>query len=258
MTYSFGLVLSGGGTRGAFHIGVVKALQEANIQPDILAGCSAGALVGALYAAGNDAETIYSFMRKTSLFSHPSFAINHPGFFDSNKYYKDLQPYFKTDSFEKLDFELRIYSTDLVKGKLVEHRSGSLIDCIMASCAIPGFFTPIKKDGLLLSDGGIMKVFPVSPIRKETKKILGVLITNPGTREADKMKNTHHVLDRAFNLMLYAKAHEDSKQCDWLIDPHEISGYNMISKKNFREMYELGYSYTREMIPDLLVTLSTI
>jgi NTE family protein len=256
--YNFGLVLSGGGTRGAFHIGLIKYLQETGIRPDILAGCSAGALVGALYAAGNEADSIYTFMEKTSLFSHPSFTINHPGFFDSPRYMNDLRPYFRKDDFDSLDFELRIYSTDLVRGELVEHRSGTLVDCIMASCAIPGIFTPVKKDGMLLSDGGIVKVFPVSPIRTETKRILGVLITNQGIKPANEFKNTHHVLDRALILSIYTRAKEESKLCDWLIDPPEIARFNMISKKHFREMYELGYDYARQVIPGVIRELDTI
>lgn len=255
MLYNFGLVLSGGGTRGAFHIGVVKALQEFGVKPDIIAGCSAGALIGSFYAAGIDAEDIFSFLRKTSLFSHPSFTINHPGLFDSKKYHRDLKPYFKPDDFDSLQIPLRLYSTDISKGELVEHRSGTIIDCIIASCAIPGIFTPVQKDGKLLSDGGILKVFPVSPIREETRKILGVLITNPGTKEIDQIKNTHHVLDRAFTLSIYSTASIEADLCDWLIDPPEIAHFNMISKKHIREQFDLGYAYTKDIIPDLLTGL---
>lgn len=257
MSYKFGLVLSGGGTRGAFHIGVIKALQAENIKPDILAGCSAGALVGSFYAAGIKADEIFSFMRKTSLFSHPSFSINHPGFFDSKKYFKDLRPYFPKDDFSALQIPLRLYSTDISRGELIEHKSGSLIDCIMASCAIPGIFTPLLKDGRLLSDGGILKVFPVSPIRDEVDKILGVLITNPGTKDPEKIKNTHHVLDRALTLSIYSRASEEAALCDWLIDPPEIAHYNMISKKNIETLYELGYQYAQNTLPDLQEFLTT-
>jgi NTE family protein len=257
MSYKFGLVLSGGGTRGAFHIGVVKALQESNLKPDILAGCSAGALVSAFYAAGIAADEIFSFMRKTSLFSHPSFSINHPGFFDSKKYFNDLLPYFPADDFSALQVPLRLYSTDIALGELVEHKSGSLIDCIMASCAIPGIFTPVEKEGRLLSDGGILKVFPVSPIRDITDKILGVLITNPGTKDPKKIKNTHHVLDRALTLSIYSRAKEEAALCDWLIDPPEIAHFNMISKKNIKAQFDLGYQYAQNLLPGIQQQLAT-
>jgi NTE family protein len=251
MSYKFGLVLSGGGTRGAFHIGVIKALQESSIKPDIIAGCSAGALVGAFYAAGYPAGEIFDFFKNTSLFSHPSFTPSHPGMFESTKYFNDLTPFFPRDDFNALGIELRTYSTDLLKGELVEHKSGKLIETIVASCAIPGFFTPIERDSRLLSDGGIIKVFPVSSIRDETQRILGVLITNPGIKKRSEINHTHQVLNRTLTLNIYSRALLEKELCDWIIDPPEIAPYSMISKKKIEDLYELGYSYGLKFIPEL-------
>lgn len=246
--YKLGLVLSGGGTRGATHIGVLKAIHEAGIEVNLIAGCSAGALVGAFYAAGHHPDEIYTFFKRTSLFSHPSFRINHPGLMDSKKYFTDLSPHFPEDNFDALSIPLKVYSTDLLSGRLITHSSGDLIECIMASCAIPGLFTPIKKDAMLLSDGGILNVFPVSEVRKECEFILGVLITNPGGKSERQIRNTHHVLDRAFLLNIYSKTKEEIQLCDWVIDPPEIASHNMISKKELNFLYDLGYKYGQEFI----------
>jgi len=256
MQYKFGLALSGGGTRGAAHIGVIKALEESGIEPDIISGCSAGALVGALYAANHSADDIYYFFKHTSLFSHPSLTINHPGFFESNKYIEDLAPLFPDDRFEALNKKLKVYSTDLVKGTLVEHESGPVTNCVIASCAIPGIFTPVEMNGQMLSDGGIINVFPVSKIRKETENILGVLITAPGVKTREQIKNTRHVLDRAFLLNIHSKAETEARLCDWLINPEEIGGYKIISKKNLQEMYQIGYDHAINLIDSLKLSLT--
>lgn len=249
MSNSFGIVLSGGGTRGAVHAGVVQALQDHSVFPDIISGCSAGSLAGAFFAAGHKGTDILQFFKSTPLFSHPSFALNHPGLFESRKYRVHLEPFFPKDSFESLSIKLQIYSTDLMAGELVEHRSGLLIDHILASCAIPGIFTPVSSNGRLLSDGGIVNVFPVSPIRQLTKHILGVIVANPGIKSKEDIKNTRDVLDRAFTVNIYSKSKHERNLCDWLIDPIEIASFNMISKKHMDQMFEIGYKHAESIIP---------
>ncbi|HAQ38974.1 MAG TPA: phospholipase [Saprospirales bacterium] len=253
----FGLVLSGGGTRGATHIGVMKALQEAGIRPDIIAGCSAGALIGAFFAAGHSAETTYTFFKETSLFSHPSFKLAKPGLFNAEKYLDDLAPFFPENSFESLSIPLKIYSTDLISGRLIEHHSGELLRPVMASCCIPGIFTPIEMDGQLLSDGGIMSILPVSPVRNIAEKILGVMIALPAPeKSARQIKHLHQVLDRALTLAIYSKAERELELCDWVIEPLEIGTFNMISKQNIEVMYETGYRYGMELIPEIMLSLN--
>ncbi len=248
----FGLVLSGGGTRGATHIGVMKALQEAHLQPDIIAGCSAGALIGAFFAAGHSAESTYTFFKETSLFSHPSFKLAQPGLFDAEKYLDDLAPFFPDNLFEALPIQLRVYSTDLISGRMIEHKSGELLKPVMSSCCIPGIFTPVEMNGYLLSDGGILNILPVSQIRHLAEKVLGVMIALPAQEKtARQLKHLHQVLDRALTLAIYSKAERELRLCDWVIEPYEIGTFNMISKQNIEVMYETGYRYGMEMIPEI-------
>jgi NTE family protein len=78
--FTYGLVLSGGGIRGLAHVGVIKALEEEGIYPSYIAGASAGAIVGAFYAAGYSGEEILAFFQKTSLFSLDKYAYEKPGY----------------------------------------------------------------------------------------------------------------------------------------------------------------------------------
>ena len=86
-----GLVLSGGGARGAAHIGVLKALEEHGISPSHISGTSVGAIVGALYAANVHWSEILNFFKTTSIFHTKRFAFNKPGFLDTEKFYDDLK-----------------------------------------------------------------------------------------------------------------------------------------------------------------------
>ena len=85
---NYGLVLSGGGVRGMAHIGAIKALEKHGIFPTCIAGASAGAIVGAFYAAGYACEEILAFFHSTSLFSINKYAYRKPGLLDTDKFFK--------------------------------------------------------------------------------------------------------------------------------------------------------------------------
>ncbi|MEX0361030.1 MAG: patatin-like phospholipase family protein [Allomuricauda sp.] len=114
---SVGLVLSGGGIRGMAHIGLLKAMEEKGVQAQLVAGSSVGALVGALYANGNSIEEMLQFFKETPLFKYDFFAINKPGFIDTERYFKIFKGYFPEDSFEALRIPLFVVATDLLKGE---------------------------------------------------------------------------------------------------------------------------------------------
>ena len=88
-----GLVLSGGGIRGVAHIGAIKALEEYGIYPTHIAGTSAGAIVGALYAAGCNWEEMLDFFKSTEIFSLTNYAMGKPGFLDTEKFHDQLKAY---------------------------------------------------------------------------------------------------------------------------------------------------------------------
>ena len=106
-----GIVLSGGGTRGVAHVGVLRALGEHGIFPERIAGTSAGAVVGALYAASYSPEEMLEFFVRKNPFRLSKVAISKPGIIDTAKVVADFDEYFPSDSFESLDRELRVVPT---------------------------------------------------------------------------------------------------------------------------------------------------
>jgi len=194
-----GLVLAGGGAKGAAHVGVLKVLEEMHIPIDVVVGTSMGAVVGGLYASGMSPQEIEqkiqgidwqdvfqdspkreerSFRRKTDdriyVFKAKAGFNNGqielpPGFIRGQKFDLELnrltQPVALISDFDKLPIPFRAVATDLETGQEVDLKSGSLPRAIRASMAVPGAFDPVEIDGKILVDGGITNNVPVSVAR---------------------------------------------------------------------------------------------
>ncbi|EPR72379.1 UPF0028 protein YchK [Winogradskyella psychrotolerans RS-3] len=163
---NIGLVLSGGGARGAAHIGVIKALEEHGIFPTHIAGTSSGAIVGALYAAGVPWSEILTFFKTIPLFHTKRYARNKPGFLNSDNFYEDLKTYFPKDNFNDLKKPLFIPAANIIDGTSKMFSKGQLIKPIIASVSFPGVFTPTEINGQFYVDGGTLNNFPVEPLKK--------------------------------------------------------------------------------------------
>lgn len=152
--YKLGLVLSGGGTKGIAHAGVLKFLGEQNIQPDVLACCSAGSIVGSLYAIAKTPEEMLDFFKSVYLFNWWHFAFNKPGLISSEIFATYLNPIFAYMRIGDLKIDLKIMATELVTGKQkVFGKKDKVVDAIISSCSIPGIFTPHVIGEEMFSDG---------------------------------------------------------------------------------------------------------
>ena len=195
-----GLVLSGGGVRGVAHIGVIKALEEKSIYPSHIAGTSAGAIVGALYASGCGWEQMLEFFNRIQLFGFNKYAINKPGFIDTDKFYGILSPYFPEDNFNNLERTLYITATNLLNGELKIFSKGELIKPILASAAFPGLFTPVKIDNEYYIDGGTLNNFPVDLISMHCDQIIGVYVNPFDKLSNGDFKHSYEVMERALKI----------------------------------------------------------
>jgi len=236
-----GLVLSGGGIKGVAHIGALKAIEEYNIKVDHVAGTSAGAIVGALCAAGHSWKAIYDFFVKTSIFDISRYAYGKPGFIDTIKFQKDLLSFFPDNSFEKLDLPLSITATEIESGKLRLFQNGELIQRILASSAFPGVFTPIEIDGIYYFDGGVIDDFPVEYLLDSCDYIIGSYANPLSMISIDTLKHSYQVLNRAYEINLHHHVHKKFHHCDLLIRPLELSRYHTFSMYSASEIFELGY-----------------
>ena len=248
--YSIGIALSGGGIKGLCHAGVLKALEEHGIKPNILSGVSAGAVVGALYADGYSPDEIAVLFEDISFRNMTKIRIPHGGFFNTDIFQNFLDNKLHAKTFEELSIPLRVVATDLDKGQSVTFTSGKLVEPIVASCSIPVLFSPKVIDGVHYVDGGVLKNFPVSTIRNECDKVIGI---NASPLVADKYKQSiMNVATRSYNFMFKANIFFDKELCDLLIEPVDMGNYETFDVDKGREIFELGYRSTKQLLQNKL------
>ena len=141
-----GISLSGGGARGFAHIGVLKALEENDIFPDVIAGTSAGAIIGALYAAGKTPDEMLDFVRESSILKIFRVTLPNKGLTSLDYLRERLEEVLPVDDFASLQKELYVAVTNLKSGELEIIHHGLLHETIMASSAIPLVFKPVEID----------------------------------------------------------------------------------------------------------------
>ncbi len=157
-----GLILSGGGARGFAHIGTLKVIEQAQIQVDVIAGTSMGAILGALFAAGYTVDTIYSMAQTTSWRDVFDLSLGS-GLIKGDKLHQFFSEYLPSD-FSDLEKPLVVTTTDIESGEEVVITEGDLITALRASSCYPGMFEPVQFRGRTLADGGIVNNLPVEAV----------------------------------------------------------------------------------------------
>ena len=163
-----GLALGSGSARGWAHIGVIRALAESGVRVDYVAGTSIGALVGAVYASG-EIDTLEEVVRQLDWKQIVYFfdvILPKSGLIDGKKVSVFIGNNIKKINIEDLPFPFCAVSTDLNTGNEVAIQDGNIIEAVRASISVPEIFTPVKKNGTILVDGGLVNPVPVSVARE--------------------------------------------------------------------------------------------
>ena len=162
-----GIALGSGSARGWAHIGVIQELAKIGIIPEIVAGSSIGAIVGAAYAS-NQLDKFDSWVRSLTwkeIFNYIDISIVGGGFIQGEKLLELARTCIEEDSIESLPRQFGMVATELDTGREVWFQDGSILDALRASIALPGMFTPVKINGRWLVDGGLSNPVPVSLCR---------------------------------------------------------------------------------------------
>ncbi len=237
--YKCGIVLSGGAVRGFAHAGVLKALNEAGIFPDVISGASAGSIVGSLYADGRSPDEIMLMFADKSLYKFLEFIVPSRGLLKITGLYKELLKGLHAKVFEELKIPLYVALTDMNHGKSVYISKGELANHVIASCTIPGLFTPVVIDGITYVDGGVMNNLPLEPISHQCEMLIGVN-TNPiGYQE--EFSSMIKLTDRAVHMIIDNAIAEKKKNFDLFIEPAELNRYGLLDMSKGREMFNIGY-----------------
>jgi NTE family protein len=244
-----GIVLSGGGSRGIAQIGVLRALGEVEIFPDCVAGASAGAIVGALYAAGYSPAEMLEFFIKKNPFRLSKVAIAKPGIIDTGKVVGDFEEYFPENSFEALGRELRVVATDLTRGEPVEFHSGALIPAVLASSSVPLMFTPMEVGGRVFADGGIVSSFPVELLEGRCRVLLGVHASPLLELTPSDLHSSLTLLKRALDVGMFQASQRKFEKCDLVICPADLGRFGIFDTKHMVAIEEAGYEAAVEHMP---------
>lgn len=159
------LVLGSGGARGLAHIGVIHWLEENDFKIEAISGCSIGALIGGIYAAGklDDFESMMLATTKTDIVKLLDLSWTKSGLVKGDKIINTLTEIVGDVVIEDLPIAYTAVSADIVNEKEVWMNSGKLFDAIRASISLPLFFTPFKYEGIDLIDGGVLNPVPIAP-----------------------------------------------------------------------------------------------
>jgi NTE family protein len=246
--YNIGLVLSGGGTKGFAHLGLLQALNEAGIYPDIISGTSAGAIAGVLYADGYSPREILHLLNGGSRLDFMRPALPREGLLQIGGIVKILKSHLRARSFEELKIPLYVTATDLNNGVVEYFSEGYLIDPVIASASIPVLFQPVLINDRYYVDGGVLDNLPVKPLEDKCIYLIGSFVNPVGY--TDKISGLISIAERSFMLSMSKDANEKAKKFDLFVAPPELQYYKILDPEKAEDIFSLGYKATMEQLKD--------
>jgi NTE family protein len=247
--YDIGLVLSGGGARGFAHLGVIQALNDAGIFPDVISGTSAGAIIGVLYADGHTPKEILNLMNVGSRLDFMRPALPREGLLQINGIIKILKTSLHSKQFKELKIRLFVAATDLNNGKAVYFSEGDLFDPVVASASIPVLFQPVKIDDISYVDGGVLDNLPLRPIENRCRILIGSFVNPVGYME--KISGLINIAERTFMLSMSKEIFEKAKKFDLFIAPQELRNFKILDPEKAHELFDIGYIATNEKLKEI-------
>ncbi|MCQ2191438.1 MAG: patatin-like phospholipase family protein [Paludibacteraceae bacterium] len=240
--YKFGLALSGGGIRGVAHIGVLMALRQIGLEPDIISGVSAGAIVGAMYADGLSFDKMLGVFRHSSFQKSVKFNMPKNGGLSNVKGYKNyLAKTLQTRKFSDLKIPLVVNATDLNEGTITYFRDGNLLDAVVASASVPVLFNPYKIGAHYYVDGGILCNLPAEVLREECELVIGVHVNPILPMPVSSKYGIKTVSERVFHLAVNGNTVRQKEFCDLVIDMEREDEVGMFEASKSESLMKMGY-----------------
>ncbi len=249
MRPKIGLALGSGGARGLAHIGVVKVLKEHNIPIDFIAGSSMGSLIGALIANNNDMNMVEKLAIQLKRKHWLDLTVPKLGFVAGDKVKELVKILTHGKNIEDLSIPLAVVATDIEMGERVVFTQGPVADAVRASISIPGIFVPVKVNGRLLVDGGVMERVPIQAVQEIGADI--VIAVDVGLYDAKlKVNSILDVMSQAIDIMEREIYHRQILSADYVIRPN-VGHINSISFTNVEEIINEGYNKAQESIGEM-------
>ena len=243
--YKTGLVLSGGGTRGFAHLGVIAALNEKGIYPEVISGTSAGAIVGAFIAGQKSPEEVMKIFKKGWFFQYTKLNLPVNGLLKLDGLREIIEDEVEYKNIEELPVPFYVAVANMNKGAVEYKNSGPLGKTVLASSSIPVLFAPVEIDGQFYVDGGLMDNIPIEPIKNDCERIIVVNIAPLNPRY--NFKNLIQITSRTFYMSVNANMNLVQKYATVFIEPEGIDKYDILTRTHADELYELGYNSLKKI-----------
>jgi NTE family protein len=213
-----GLALGGGAARGFAHIGVIKVLEAQGIHPEIIVGTSAGAVVGALYAAGNNGFDLQKQAIKLDETKISDWSMPDRGVLKGESLQQFVNDAVGQRPIEALKKRFAVVATDLNSGESILFRTGNTGMAVRASATVPGVFRPVSISGHEYVDGGLSSLVPVRSARQMGADV--VIAVDISARPGNQpVKGTLDILLQTFTIMGQNLARYELKEADVVIRP---------------------------------------
>jgi len=252
MTKDVALVLSSGGARGLAHIGAIEELEAQGYRITSIAGCSMGALIGGVYAAGKlkeFREWMKTIDRKKMLeLTDFSLSLNH--IVKGSRILEAIMEFVPDMPIEDLPIPYCAVATDLKAGREVVFDKGSLFDAIRASISLPSFYEPVHRDDMILIDGGVTNPIPLNRVvRHEDDILVGIDVSGHDYKKqseiqqelAEKRKRSKSLSQQILNKLIP--------------DNLEFNYYTMLSRVSSLMIRQNSILMAQLMKPDVLVDI---
>ncbi|MBI5701823.1 patatin-like phospholipase family protein [Candidatus Saganbacteria bacterium] len=214
-----GLALGGGIARGIAHIGVIKILKKHKVPISFVAGCSAGSIIGALFASGMDPHLMEKAAHRLGWARFIRFVMARHGPATTDEIQKFISTNIGDIQFSGLKYPFAAVATDLKTGREVIIRDGPVCKGVAASSAFPGVFVPLRRGHDLLVDGGIANNLPVSVAKKMGADFVIAVDVVPANPLKNDLNNALEIFGRAFDLVMKKISSDGRNLADIVIEP---------------------------------------
>jgi len=232
------------------HIGVLKVLEEEKIPIDLVAGTSAGAILGAAYCAGLSARELEAMAVASRFRDFARMTLSRYGLYASDRMANFCERALKIKSFEDLKIPLAVTATDVCTGDPVVFTQGPLVDPMRASCAYPGMFPPVEVDGRSLIDGMLAYSVPTTPLREMgAEYVIGVNLSADRSQHPAP-RHLFELLGQCFSIAEARMSNLWKKDADLVVEP-DIKGFSFDCFDRAKELIANGEKATRTALPQL-------
>jgi NTE family protein len=249
-----GLALSGGGTRGLAHIGVLQAFEDSGLRPDYLSGTSIGAFAAALYAFDVPLKEIRILGQGMSPVNVSKLKLSRFALFSNEELARLIQSKIGKARIEEALVPLAIITVDIGTGEKLVLRQGEVAPAVMASNAVPGIYRPVTIDGRMMVDGGIMEDVPISPLRPMGADTVVAVNLSAG-RKYRQPEDIIDILFNAFDIAIDEGTRVQIKTADVLIEPR-LSDFRRMDVSQVDALIAEGYRAAAASIEKIRAALA--